>query len=61
MKRILSGLSCWLAVGFSLCGAENLPLMMQKGNFEQVKRLVEAGNADLKATDRFRTYQLIIS
>lgn len=53
MKRILSGLCCSLVIGFSLCGAENLPLMMQKGNFEQVKRLVEAGNADLKATDRF--------
>ena len=39
MKRILSGLSCWLAVGFSLCGAENLPLLMQTGRYEQVKSL----------------------
>ena len=53
MKRILSGLSCWLAVGFSLCGAENLPLLMQTGKYEQVKSLVEAGGVDLEETDRY--------
>ena len=53
MKRILSGLSCWLAVGFSLCGAENLPLLMQTGRYEQVKSLVEAGGVDLEETDRY--------
>ncbi|MCI7644612.1 MAG: ankyrin repeat domain-containing protein [Lentisphaeria bacterium] len=53
MKRILLGLGCWLVVVFSLCGSENLPLLMQYGKYEQVKSLVEAGGADLEATDRF--------
>lgn len=53
MKRILSGLSCWLAVSFSLCGAENLPSLMQTGKYDQVKHLVETGGADLEATDRY--------
>ena len=53
MKRILSGLGCWLAIGISLYGVENLPLLMQRGKYGQVKSLVEAGDADLEATDSF--------
>lgn len=51
MKRILSVLMCWMAVSFSISGAESLPLLMQRGEYEQVRSLVESGKAKLEEID----------